>query len=196
MIRIFILLLCSPLIASQRIIPESEVREKLSFYQKIKELKTQFHQVKSIKSLGMELKSEGEMVLTRPEDVIWKIKKPSYSEVRLHSNTITLFSGEGGDLKKQEMTLGKETDPNVSKALLSMMAWMRMDIPEILRSYTISEISPAIFRCEPKSLENSVFAALVFKLHPKGHVNELTIEEKSGDSIKIEFETPTVKFSP
>lgn len=195
-IALSLFLISSLLNASHRIIPELELSERLKFYQKIKTLHTDFHQVKSIKSIGMELKSEGEMRLELPGKVVWTIKKPSFSKVELEGNTIKMTSGQGAEQKTQTMVLGKETDPNVSKAILSMMAWMRMDVPEIEKSYVISELGKNEFRCEPKNPAVSVFAALNFKLHPKGHVEELKIEEKSGDLIQIEFDKPQIKLVP
>lgn len=196
MIRLLVFSFPLILFAAQRIVPEKEVSEKLAFYQKLKELKTTFHQVKTLTSLKMELKSEGEMRLKRPDEVTWIVKKPSYSEVRLVSHEIKILSGEGKEQKTQNVTLGKETDPNVSRAILSMMAWMRMDIPEIVRTYTLFEVGDLKYRCEPKDRDQAIFEALVFQLHPKGHVKELTIEEKSKDTIRITFETPQVKMLP
>ena len=131
--------------ASQRIIPEAELTQKLAFYQKIKTLNAGFHQVKNIKSIGMELKSEGEMELMRPDKVVWTIKKPGFSRVELEGSKIKMTSGEGTEQKSQTMILGKETDPNVSKAILSMMAWMRMDVPEIQKVYVDETIKSFSF---------------------------------------------------
>lgn len=195
-IPLILIFIASGLSASHRIIPEAELTQKLSFYQKIKSLNATFHQVKSIKSIGMELKSEGEMELSRPNKVIWTIKKPGFSKVELEGNSIKLTSGEGSEQKSRTMILGKETDPNVSKAILSMMAWMRMDVPEIQKTYVISDLGKDEFRCEPKNPVTSVFAALNFKLHSKGHVETLKIEEKSGDFILIHFDKPSVRFVP
>lgn len=179
---------------SQRAVSDAEITEQLKFYQKISTLHASFHQTKFIKDLKLELKSEGEMELVRPERVLWKITKPSPTELVLSGNSVSMTSGTGTSKRTESFALDGPMDPAVSKSLVSMVAWLKVDVPLIKESYSIYEVGKHTFKCVPKDEKMGVFQSLTLFLHPKGHLEKLFIEEKSGDHIEITFANPKVTF--
>lgn len=175
---------------------EGEIAEKLKFYRKIRTLKTQFQQTKRIPDLDVEIKSEGEMELVRPEKVTWKVKKPAPTELILDGNKVEITSGEGREKKTESFSLDGALDASTMRSLVSMLAWLKLDIPSIQNGYTIYAVDKATFKCVPKDEKNSVFQSLTFFLHSEGHLKKLAIGEKSGDQIEIQFSKPQVTFHP
>lgn len=181
--------------ASQRTVSETELSEKLKLYQKIKTLKTNFHQTKHVKDLDLDLQSEGSLVLIRPERVVWKIKKPSPTELILENRKIEMTSGEGSNKKTQNFSLDGAMDPAITKSLLSMIAWLKLDLAAIRDAYTIYGLEKDTYQCVPKDEKGSVFKSLTLSLHSKGHMQKLLIEEKSGDHIEIAFDEPKITLN-
>lgn len=176
--------------APGRVLSLEEVNQRLSFYKTLKTLKTTFKQVKRLKDVGIEMKSEGTLTLTRPDKIIWRVTQPAFVELQMHGKRVDLITGEGKETKKQTWGLEEALDSNTHKSLEGLVSWLQIDIPTLHKHYEIHELGVNQFRCVPRG--NSFVTALRLQLHPKGHLEKLWLEEKSGDEIELTFNTPTV----
>ena len=179
----------------ERPLTPSEIADRLSFYQKLSTIEAPFKQVKTIQSLGLKLPSEGVLKVNRPNRVDWKIMSPSFVQLVLIDRQVLLKTGEGKEAKVERLFLDGPMDPNISKGLVSMMAWLKLDIPTITSSFTITDIGKRAYKCLPKDPNSFLFENLIFHLHPKGFLEKLILNERSGDNLEISFSTPKVTFS-
>ncbi len=171
-----------------------ELSKKLQFYTPIETLQATFKQTKHLKEMGMKLESEGELKVHRPDRVVWQITKPGRVQLTLQGSDVILETGEGKEYKVDRFSLNSPMKKEISQGLLSMMAWLKLDIPMIQNSFTVSSIEGGGFRCEPKDKKAALFASLDFYVHSKGHLEQLILNEKSGDRIEIRFQAPQVTF--
>ena len=140
------------------------------------------------------MKSEGELELTRPDRVRWSVVKPAPIELVMEGKKVSMTSGGGAEKRVESFSLDKQMDEKVSKSLLTMIAWLKIDVPAIVAAYNILRLGENEYLCNPKESEGAVFKSLKLKLHPKGHLERLWLDENSGDSIELEFSNPVLTF--
>lgn len=170
----------------------SELQDKLKYYKKINTLHTKFKQVKNLKDLGMELESSGELSLVFPEEVTWTLLTPAYTQLKLSGQTLSLESGELANRKKNTFNLTKELGADISKSLLHLLVWLKIDVDSIFQLYEVVELGTNSYSCKPRNTQDAVFEGLNFVIHPKGHISKLILSEKSGDHLTISFSDPKV----
>lgn len=173
---------------------EAELTEKLKFYRSIAQLEVPFTQIKILTSLKMRLKSEGLLKLTRPDQVVWEINKPSHLQVKLTEHEVRIESGAGEDLsvqtwKKEDMP--KES-PSGEGSLHGLVAWLQLDAHLLSQQYQILSLGPRTFLFEPRENKQNAFKNLKMTLDSGGHLKILVIHENSGDEIQIQFGNPKV----
>lgn len=183
----------SPAVPEARLLGPAEVAEKLKFYERIATLRTTFSQTKTMKEIGVALDSKGHLEIERPSKVRWVVEQPSPMTVVVDGSNVKLESGTGADKKTEQWDMASVTDEKLSKALVGMLAWMRLDVPTLQASYAISELPGGQLRAVPKETAAVPFKALVFRVHKDGHLESLRLEEVSGDEIAIEFGKPRIQ---
>jgi len=173
-----------------RQLSDKEVADKLRFYERIDRLSAPFKQTKTLKEIGIALDSKGRIEIERPSKVRWIVEQPSPITVTVDGKKVSLESESGSEKKKEQWDLGSVSDERLSKALVGMLAWMRLDVATIQSSYTITEMAGGALRAVPRDTSAVPFKALVFRIHKDGHLDSLRLEEVSGDEIAIDFGTP------
>lgn len=179
----------------ERLLTDKEVAEKLRFYQRIESLRAPFSQTKTMKEIGIALDSRGHLEIERPSKVRWVVEAPAPMRVTVDGLDVQLESGTGPDKKTERWSLGAVSDEKLSRALVGMLAWMRLDVPTLQASYRMSALPDGLLRAVPKDSGAVPFKALVFRVHRDGHLESLRLEEASGDEISIEFGKPVLKKS-
>ncbi len=191
------LLLAPSLLAAKvetgRPLSDQEVADRLRFYERIDRLTAPFKQTKTMKEIGIALDSKGLIEIERPSKVRWIVEQPSPMTVTVDGKQISLESMSGGEKRKEQWDLASVSDERLSKSLVGMLAWMRLDVATIQSSYTISEMTSGALRAIPRDASAVPFKALVFRIHKDGHLDTLRLEEVSGDEIAIDFGTPRIQ---
>ncbi|MBS1961834.1 MAG: outer membrane lipoprotein carrier protein LolA [Bdellovibrionales bacterium] len=180
-------------------VSETALAEKLRFYASIKTLETDFHQVKDLRDLGMQMKSEGRLTLRRPDAVIWEVRKPARVKVELDSKGIRITSGEGKSATVQtfsssEMSAQMQKDKATS-SLHDLVAWLKLDAHALSEQYAITTTGTdargqSRFVFTPK--KPGPFASMEMELAKAGHLAKLVLNEASGDRMTLEFARPKV----
>jgi outer membrane lipoprotein-sorting protein len=172
--------------AAPRPIEKQELASQLTYYQSIQTLRTKFHEIKTLKEMKLTLESDGELTVIRPSKVIWKVTRPSPLTVILEESRLQILDSEG---KGETLAIEGEA----KKSLKSLVAWLKLDPNELFETYQISDLGENKFRFEPKVPAESPLRALVMQIRPKSYVEQLQIEERSGDSLTIRFEKPRIE---
>lgn len=167
------------------------VELRLKSYVGITGFRARFTQVKHLKDMALDLTSEGQLTVIRPHKVIWRVDRPSPLEMTLEERAIHLVQGQGAARREQHWKLGNEIGEADLKGIHDLMAWLRLDIPAINAAYRLTEVKPGELRCAPReNSPHSPFVAMNLRLNPKGHLERLILEERSGDSLEITFSAP------
>ncbi len=173
--------------AAPHAVSQKELAEKLRYYRSIKALQTKFHETKTLKDMKIQINSEGELTVTRPSKVVWKIIKPSALTVTLDDQSIQISSGQG----EKDESYPMESGPRESLKIL--VAWMKLDPVELSQAYDVSTVSENTYRFLPKAGPKSPFLAMQMTIKPNSYVEKLEIEEASGDHLTIRFEKPRLE---
>lgn len=161
----------------------SEFLKLLELHQKSLPFKQRFTQVKSMKEMGVELPSEGELEVKSIGNAIWKITKPSYLSVEVSPEEIRVFSTPNSVprvLKKDGSGLADHQGGD----------WMEllMQKPDnVAKHFSVVRLAPLKFRLVPLSKKRSFdFVELLFTRTAK--ISEVFIQENKDDSLKIRFQ--------
>lgn len=135
-----------------------------------------FEQVKTLKDMNFQLKSQGQMSLRPPNKITWHIKNPVPLKFEL-------------DVEDPNSPI---PDPQ-RRELAQMITWLRMDADALTMDYQVKKILPeGSFEFSPKD-KSSVFKTLRLTLQ-NGFADSVTLEENSGDRIDLKFLKPTLKY--
>ena len=176
--------------AASRPVTREELAKQLTYYQSISELNAKFTETKTLKDMALKLESDGELTVVRPvagtthSQVVWRVIHPSALTVTLSEGSVKIVSGDG-------KTENYAIEGSAKESLKALVAWLKLDPEELIQSYRISQEADGAYRFEPKG-EASI-AAMVMTLQPGSYLEQLRIEEKSGDSLLIRFQKPTLK---
>jgi hypothetical protein len=165
--------------------------EQLIFYKEVMEFRVNFHQVKALKEMDLELKSEGSLHFNRPEEFEWEIFKPARLLFKLHGDIFTMESGSGEHKSVERMKIGDMPSDGGAKGLSALIAWMKLDVDALEAKYKIIAIQPRSFHLQPRE-ETSMLKGMDVKINPLGYIERLGIQEVSGDSLDIHFDKPRV----
>lgn len=182
----FVGVLCA--VATAAPLAPKEVAGKLALYESIATLRSRFRQTKLLKDVNLKLDSEGELTLVRPDKVTWAIRKPARMEVSLDGRTVTLTSAD----KSETYTLGENPDDTVSRGLMGLIAWLRVDVNALNAAYEFTQLEGGEYLCTPRESAGAPFRAMKLKIHDAGHVEKLVLDELSGDSLTIQFDKPVL----
>jgi outer membrane lipoprotein-sorting protein len=174
-------------------VSEAELAKKLKLYASISTLSVSFKQTKTLKDLGMQLKSEGRLKLERPDKVTWEITQPSPVLVTLDKTQIQIRSGKGADAQTQTLKMGEASSDQPTQSLTGLIAWLNLDSKKLSEQYQVSETGKQLFHFEPKQKDTVPFQSLDMGLSPDGQLKRLAIHEISGDQLEIEFGKPQIR---
>lgn len=190
----FVLTLCSAAAAETTSVTEAQLAEHLRLYSTIKTLEADFHQVKDLRELGMQMKSEGRLTLRRPDAVTWEVRKPARVKVELDPNGMRITSGEGKTATVQtfstaQMGASMSGDKDAS-SLRDLVAWLKLDAHALAEQYAIATTGGNRFFFTPK--KPGPIASMEMELAKAGHLSKLVLNESSGDRMTLEFSRPKI----
>ncbi len=151
-------------------------------HQKSIPFKSHFTQVKTLKEMGVELNSEGELEVRAQGYATWKLLKPSFLSVELSPNEIKIYS----DPKAAPRIIKKDQSKGDA---MEASAWMEllMEKPQTLsQHFNVTQISPLKFKVTPLNSKRG-FEAIEILFTPKAKLSEVVIFENSEDTLKIKF---------
>jgi hypothetical protein len=171
-------------------VTEQELAAKLRFYAKIGTLETDFHQVKVLKELGMEMKSEGRLTLKRPDSVVWEVTKPAPVKVELGRAGVRITNGEGASARVENFPTAEMPKEGSASSLHDLVAWLRLDAHALSTQYAIAKTAPDHFIFTPK--KPGPFRTMEMDLSQDGHLKKLVLNEATGDQMRLTFAKPRV----
>lgn len=178
--------------ASSAVVGRDELAKSLRFYQTILEFEAPFKQIKHLKEMGVDLKSEGRLDVERPDRVSWEILKPSHVEVTIDKTEVRMTSGEGADKSEHRFQLSELPKDKGAGGVGLIMPWLLLDAERIAADYKITKVDDKTFRFQPRT-SSKLFEQIEIVLAPTGFLRRLTLNESSGDFLEITFESPKIK---
>lgn len=187
-ILLSLLILTAPTaFAAPREVPATELKTLFQPYASVSELDVDFRQTKTIRGLKTPLKSTGHLKVRQPDLVEWTVLKPSYLQARMQGRKMTLTTGQGENQRTQAVPESE------TGSLSALVAWMRFDVEQLAKDYTVTELGSNWYSFVPQKPESAPLNKIDVELGPERKLKTLVLHEKSGDQIEIAFESPKVK---
>lgn len=144
--------------------------------------KSRFTQVKSLKEMGVELSSEGELEVKALGHATWKLTKPAFLSVEVSPDEIKIYNDPAAAprIVKKDQAKGQNLEGG---------AWMEllMEKPQALAQFfDVTQLSPLKFKLIPRTA-NRGFEAIELLFAQKAKLAELTVYENADDTLKIKF---------
>jgi outer membrane lipoprotein-sorting protein len=174
-------------------VTRDQLKAGLLAYASISKLEATFNQTKTIKEIGVVIKSEGRMTLSRPGKVTWEVTRPSRVKVVLDEKEVRIESGSSSDANAQVFPVGGAVSDEVGGKMAEVLAWLRLDADRLYDDYSVTSVGPNQFCFTPKERLKSLFGELKLTLGKEGVVRRLEIKEKSGDLLEIDFRTRVIE---
>jgi len=173
-------------------ISETELAKRLKLYASISTLSVGFKQTKTLKDMGIQLKSEGRLRLERPDKITWEITQPSPLLVTLDKSEIRIRSGRGPDSRTQVLKMGDAGSDQPTQSLAGLIAWLNLDSKALVSQYQVLAVDKQSVHFEPKQKDSVPFESLDMSLGADGQLKHLVLHEISGDQLDIEFGKPEI----
>jgi outer membrane lipoprotein-sorting protein len=158
----------------------------------------EFTQERQLKLFAEPLKSEGVMLIERPDQIRWETTAPYQSILLGNHKSVAQFERTDGDWKKLKLGF-----PQMLRRVMEQMTLMHQGKLDALTSdYTISVAtgSVAVVTLMPKDANvREMLASLEIKMEPDfSATREVVMNEPNGDLTRIIFrrERREVKFPP
>ena len=177
------------ILSSCYVYPDDE--ETKQQFRKLNELnmfEVSFIQVKTLKDLNFTIKSVGSLKVSKPSNIVWKVVQPSYLEVNISSNRVTILSKEM-DGSSQKQTYEYEKRPKNAQSyssLLNLMSLLTMDIEQLMKEYVITKKGKEAFLFTPK-IKSDIFKNILIQLRDDHLIKSVELLETSGDTMHISF---------
>lgn len=170
---------------------QERIETQLKQYAELKAFRARFTQVKHLNEMNLDLKSEGDLTVQRPNRIVWNVTRPSPLKLTLEGAQVSMTQGEGSEKKNQTWSLNKGASAKEMKGLEDLMAWLSLDAKRIGENYRLIDEGNRTFLCLIKNPNAPTpFQNLRMTLSPQGYLQKLSIDEKSGDNIQIQFTAP------
>lgn len=180
------------LVKGTRLSP-AELEAELKHYRTITTLESKFEQRKSLKSLGIDLESQGKLRMTREKggaaEVDWVLEKPAYLRLKITESSIESFAS--ADQKRGKPLL--ENQDLATQVLRPLYAWVAMDAAKISEEYQVFRVAAGRFRLVPKRTESTPLDAIQMQIGKNQLVEEITLLERSHDELRIRFRDTKVE---
>lgn len=157
-------------------------------YQDLKAFEANFKQKKLLKQEGLEIDSSGRLSVALGTALLYEIKAPGRLAVFLDQDHLEIRSGEGAKATKNKYALkGGEYSEKIAENVKELTALLAMNRTELDKTYAVTEehgklvLTPA----NPKQ-----FVRVVMTLGTGDWIRRIDIEERSGDSMALDFEEP------
>lgn len=175
----------------------AELKSALGFYDNLKTLDAAFSQKKTLRSIGTTIDSSGWLHLERhPGKVVWRVEKPSAVEVALSEGTMRITQDAGKpNAHVTELNAKNAFADEGKESMRQMTAWLNLDAEALFAQYKIYRTGFSMYRFEPQNASSralSPFKSLAMVLNRAGHLESLSLEERSGDLIQIKFAKPNI----
>lgn len=158
----------------------------------------EFTQERELKLFSEPLRSEGVMLITRPDQIRWETTSPFQSILMGNQKSVAQFELENGQWKKLKLGF-----PQMLRRVMEQMSLMhqgKMDALTADFSVAVSTGSVAVVTLTPKDESvRSVLSALEIRMLPDfSTTREVIMHEPNGDLTRIVFreEHRDVKFPP
>ncbi len=176
-------------VAASAVLAEPAAVDKLfKHYQDLKTFEANFKQKKQLKLEGLELASSGSLHVALGKALLYEIKAPGRLAVFLDADNLEIRSGPGPKETRNKYALkGGEFSEKITENIKELTALLAMDRTELDKTYAVTEeqgklvLTPA----NPKQ-----FVRVVMTLGGGTWIQRIEIEERSGDSMGLEFEEP------
>lgn len=185
-----VLTLCSVSADSEGTVSEAALTEKLRFYASIRSLEADFKQLKELREMDMEMRSEGRLTLKRPDTVIWEVLKPARVKVELGAKEIRITSGEGPAASREIYSVDQMPGDKGASSLRDLVAWLKLDAHALHEQYAITRSSNGNYVFVPRKA--GPFRSMEMNLAKAGHLETLILNESSGDRMTLKFAKPRV----
>jgi len=180
--------------AAEPEVTQVDLARALAFYRNVKSLEVGFEQRKMLKSIGMNIDSSGVLRIDRkPPKIVWTIHKPAPLQVVLTEQEIRITSDYGKPHAHVQVIRTQDAAAGENKKMSAMYSWLRLDAAALHREYRVIKKADAVYRFTPRQSKDSPFTAMIMHLGVKGVLKGLRLEERSGDSIQINFAEPKVE---
>lgn len=150
------------------------------------ELKGEFHQVKWLSELDVEIKTAGSFHVIKAGDkgksvFRWMIEKPRTSKICVDSDGVVI---ESEDKKKilQFAQMGQEVGDQVS----SLLKLLTLEEDSVLKDFNVKKEN-LTYLLEPKNEKQAFFKSARLGLNAEGLAKSIVILEKSKDEMRLEF---------
>jgi outer membrane lipoprotein-sorting protein len=158
----------------------------------------EFTQERHLKLFAEPLKSEGVMLIQRPDQIRWETTSPFQSILMGNHETVAQFEKEDGQWKKLKLGF-----PQMLRRVMEQMSLMHQGKMEALTSdfnVSVATGSVAVVTLKPKDESvRSVLSSLEIHMTPEfSTTREVVMNEPNGDLTRILFheEHRDVKFPP
>ncbi len=151
-------------------------------YSKLSELSAHFSQTKELKSIGVELKSQGNLRFKRPDFFEWAVTSPKNFVFSFKDNQIILME-DGKVIKSADSA---KLDQKMLTAISHLKAWLMIDKKFIEENYDIKNTKANIYEFTPKS-EVKMFKHIQIETGKDAPIKKIALTEISNDVIVIEF---------
>ncbi|MCX6112776.1 MAG: outer membrane lipoprotein carrier protein LolA [Proteobacteria bacterium] len=166
-----------------------EIKQQFKKLNELANFEVAFQQTKMLKDLNFTIKSSGNLKVSKPSNIVWKVTQPSYLEVNIDPDTVTIVSKEmDGTTQKQIYKYDKRPkNAEGYSSLLNLMSLLSMNIEQLVKEYDIVEKSKKKFLFTPK-LKSDVFKNILVQLGNDNLIKRVDLQESSGDTINIIFQ--------
>jgi outer membrane lipoprotein-sorting protein len=158
----------------------------------------EFTQERHLKLFAEPLKSEGVMLIQRPDQIRWETTSPFQSILMGNHETVAQFEKEDGQWKKLKLGF-----PQMLRRVMEQMSLMHQGKMEALTSdfnVSVATGAVAVVTLKPKDESvRSVLSSLEIHMTPEfSTTREVVMNEPNGDLTRILFreEHRDVKFPP
>lgn len=163
------------------------VEKELKPFSQIKQLKSDFRQIRKVTQWQTEIETQGSMSIENGPNpkIIWEVKKPTYSAIQLVRSILHMRNDQ----------TGKWTPLKNKKAQQSMaqvFTWLRFDFAAIKKDFSIEKVKDGQFRFLPKK-KKTHFSKIEIFFEKAPRLKKIVLHEKNNDFISIHFSNTQVR---
>ena len=161
--------------------------------EKLNSLRCDFVQKKTISMLSKEMVSEGQMYFKQKDKLKWEYTKPTQFELILNGNQVLTNSG---NTKNAMTTNSSKAFRKLSKIILSMINGSGIFDPSMFTAQLMVGTKDNMVILNPTQKEmQQMFSVIRLRFNKSDYtVNVVEMEEKNGDSTRIEMKNKQVNI--
>lgn len=166
-----------------------DIRQRFKKLNELTNFEVSFSQIKTLKELNFTIRSKGDLKVSKPGNIVWKVTHPSYLEVNISPNDVTISSKEmDGTTQTQTYRCDKKLKSVEGySSLLNLMSLLSMDVEQLIKEYDIIKKGKGTFLFTPK-LRSDIFKNILVQFGNDDLIKNVELREISGDTININFQ--------